>query len=147
ALFELPKEVRDVGRAEATVAGDYRRHSLLEVVAVGLVPRLYERLVGVRVQVDVAGCDIQAVAVNDLWGPNGLEFADGDDALAFDRHVADDAGFAAAVEERAAFEDEIGVHGIGAEGEREEENCSVHDGSLWNCRLRRCAFEGAKPQA
>src|SRR5262249_55573732 len=93
-----------------------------------------QRIVAVRVQIDEAGGDDQAGAIENLRSALGLERADGDDAIVFDREVADLAGRAAAVVEGGAAEDDIGFDGgiiDGGGNERESgERQGKHGGNL-----------------
>src|SRR5262249_7264804 len=105
--------------------------ALTQVIAIAPRRRLGERGIGMRVQVDEARRDVQAGAIDDLRRSCDGELADGDDAFALEGDVADDAGLAAAVEEGAALEDEVGLNGgVRAQREREEEDGGVHGGIL-----------------
>ena len=79
-------------------------------------PRRERKLiVGVRVEVDKPRSDEEPGTIDDLWLTCDLKSADGDDSLTLEGHIADDTGLAAAVEERAAFQDDIGFNWFGPE--------------------------------
>src|SRR5205085_7197804 len=131
-LLQLPEVARDVDRAGAAVAGDDRGDALEEVGQVGPRGGLQERVVAVRVQVDEAGRDDQALAVEDARPVGDLELAQGDDPVAAERQVADHAGPAAAVVQGGAAEDDVGLdRGVGGEhGEEGQGGEGEHGGFL-----------------
>ena len=106
---DLGEILPDVDRPAAAVAGDERRAALADVVLRGAGLVGDDRLVAVVVEVDEAGGDDQAGAVDRLADLAGRELADGDDPIAADGHVARDGGRTCAVENLSAAEEEIGV--------------------------------------
>ncbi len=104
-LADRGKIARHVHRATAAVAGDNRGHPLAQIVQVRPCSRVQDRPIGMRMQVDEPRSDHQVGGI-DLSKPGpGLEFADGDNAVALDGHVGPEAGRAGAVDHQAASKD------------------------------------------
>src|SRR5262249_36067103 len=120
--------VGDVGRPGAAVAGDDGGDALGDVREVLARAAEGDRPVAVGVQVDEAGGDDQAGAVEDLRLPGDGELADGDHAVALEGDVADLSGPAGAVVDGAAAQDQVGLDGVGG-GEEGEQCEGVHEGS------------------
>src|SRR5262249_6437594 len=110
----------DVGRAGAAVAGDDRGDALGDVGQVGAGGAEGDRRIAVGMQVDEAGGDDQAGAVDDLRLAGDGERADGDDTVALEGDVANPSGLAGAVVDGAAAEDVVGLDWGGGVGSGEK---------------------------
>src|SRR3954454_1122652 len=88
-LVDLAKVVGYIRGAGAAVARDDCSTALHQEVSVGPSFLLRDAAVAVRMQVDKSRRDDQVLAINEAGRAGNVELANCDDAIAFDRNIAD----------------------------------------------------------
>jgi len=119
-LGEVVVVFADVVASAAAVAGDERGAALGEVASRAAILFGEDSAVAVVMEVDEAGGDDEAFAVDGFFGGQRGDVADCDDAVARDCDRANVGRVAAAVDDRAIGEQEIDLGGrIGERGRRD----------------------------